>query len=379
MRVPFVDLKAQYDAIKTEIDAAVASVIRESAFIGGPYLKAFEKDFAAYCGSKHALGVSNGTDALRLALLACGVGPGDDVITVPNTFIATAEAVSMTGASVRFVDVEEGSLNMDPGRLAAAITSRTRCIIPVHLYGRPADMDPVLDIARKAGLKVVADAAQAHGARYKGRGIARLGDAVCFSFYPGKNLGAYGDAGAVATDDPAIAEKVALLRDHGRLEKYEHRIEGFNCRMDGLQAAVLSVKLRSLEAWTEARRRIAGLYGSLLEGAPGLTLPPAEDRDSRSVYHLYVVRTDAREELRGHLAEAGVATGIHYPIPLHRQPAYARLGLPEGSFPAAEASARRILSLPMFPELTEEQTLHVCSEVRRCLERSRARSSVAVP
>jgi dTDP-4-amino-4,6-dideoxygalactose transaminase len=363
MHIPFVDLKAQYTGIKNDIDTAIASVIRDTALVGGSYLKTFEKDFAAYCGTQYAVGVSNGTDALRLALLACGVGAGDEVITVPHTFIATTEAISMVGAKVRFVDVEPESFNMNPALLEAAITPRTRAIIPVHLYGRPADMDSILKIARNKGLKVIADAAQAHGAMYCGRKIATLGDAVCFSFYPGKNLGAYGDAGAVVTNDSTIAEQVAMLRDHGRSKKYEHDFEAFNCRLDGLQAAILSAKLPYLEEWTEKRRQNARLYDQLLSNTPGVQTP--QDTDNvRTVYHLYVIQVEQRSALQSYLKEQRIATGIHYPIPLHLQPAYAYLGLPEGSFPVTEKLAHRIVSLPMYPELTEEQIRFVTEQIK---------------
>jgi dTDP-4-amino-4,6-dideoxygalactose transaminase len=368
MNIPFVNLNAQYAAIQNDIDQAIAAVIRDTAFVGGAYLKAFENYFAAYCGTKYAVGVSNGTDALRLALLACGVGAGDEVITVPHTFIATTEAISMVGAKVRFVDVEPESFSMNPELLDAAITSRTRAIVPVHLYGRPANMDAILRIANKNNLKVIADAAQAHGAIYRGQKIGTLGDAVCFSFYPGKNLGAYGDAGAVVSNDSAIAEKVAMLRNHGRTKKYEHDFEGFNCRMDGLQAAILSAKLPYLEQWTEQRRINSHLYNQLLSNIPGLKTPPDPD-NVRAVYHLYVIQCKNRSTLQSHLQKQGIATGIHYPIPLHLQPAYAYLGLPDGSFPVTENLSKKILSLPMYPELTEEQIRFVCKKVKAALSR----------
>jgi dTDP-4-amino-4,6-dideoxygalactose transaminase len=364
MKIPFVDLSAQYQTIRGEIDAAIRNVLEQAAFIGGPYLKAFEKEFAAYCRTPHAVGVSNGTDAIRLALLGCDIGPGDEVITVPNTFIATTEAISMVGATIRFVDVLPDTGTMDPTLLEKALTPRTKAVIPVHLYGRCADMDPILVIARKHKLKVIADAAQAHGAVYKGRAVAEIGDAGCFSFYPGKNLGAYGDAGAVTTADAEVARKVAALRDHGRTRKYEHDIEGFNCRMDGLQAAILSVKLKFLDRWTEARRRNAALYAELLTDVPGVDIPPPDGNGSRSVYHLYVIRTRNRDQLQKKLEENGVSTGIHYPIPLHLQKAYARLGLGEGRFPVSEDLARCILSLPMYPELNEEQIRYVARQIR---------------
>jgi dTDP-4-amino-4,6-dideoxygalactose transaminase len=362
MRVPFVDLRAQYAAIGPEIDQAIQAVIADTAFIGGPYLRKFEEEFAAFCEVQYAVGVSNGTDALRLALLACGIGPGDEVITVPNTFIATAEAISMIGAQPRFVDVDAHGVNMDPSKLEAAITPRTRALLPVYLYGQPADMGPILEIARRHNLKVIGDAAQAHGARYKGRPIAALGDASCFSFYPGKNLGAYGDAGAVCTNDPQVAENVASLRDHGRTTKYEHDREAFNCRMDALQGAILSVKLRYLDEWTESRRAHARRYSELLAGVPGVTLLP-EPEDMRAVYHLYVIRTPHRDAVQQYLQQQEIATGIHYPVPLHLQPAYQSMGLGEGTFPRAEAAAREILSLPIYAELTDEQLRFVVEQV----------------
>ena len=368
MRVPFVDLRAQYAMIKADVDAAMSSVLRDSAFIGGPCVPAFEHAFAEYCGVSHVIGTSNGTDALRLALAALGVGPGDEVITVPNTFIATAEAVSMLGAGVRFVDVDEKTLTMDAAQLEAAITHRTRVIIPVHLYGHPTDMDPILAIARSHGLKVVADAAQAHGAIYRGRSIATLGDVACFSFYPSKNLGAYGDAGAVATNDSELAGRMASLRDHGRSEKYLHETEGYSCRMDGLQAAVLSAKLRYLPGWTEQRRRHAARYTALLIDLPGVRTP-TEAPDCVAVYHLYVLQLSARDAVRADLKARGIETGVHYPVPLHRQPAYERLKLPEGSFPVAEAQSRSVVSLPLFAELTDEQLEFVAVAVREAVSR----------
>lgn len=366
--LPFLDLAAQYRSIREEIDQAIAAVISESAFIGGPYLGRFEKEFAAYCGSADAVGVSNGTDALRLALLACGVGPGDEVITVPNTFIATTEAVTMVGAHVRFIDIDSGTNTLDPEFLEAGCTDRTKAVIPVHLYGKSADLDAIGAIAKRRGLKIIGDAAQAHGAVYKGRPISTLADATCFSFYPGKNLGAYGDAGAVVTDDPAVAKAVRMLRDHGRTTKYEHDMEGFNCRMDGLQAAILSVKLRHLKDWTERRQALAALYTQLLSGISDLLLP-SESADNRSVFHLYVVHTPKRKAVQAHLQALGVGCGVHYPIPLHLQRAYAYLKLEAGSFPHAEKQCATALSLPLYPEMTEDQVRYVAGEVAVCLSR----------
>lgn len=360
MKVPFVDLQAQYASLSSAMEGAIAGVIQKNAFIGGPYLKEFEKSFAVFCGVPHAVGVSNGTDALRLALLGCGVGPGDEVITTPNTFIATAEAIAMIGAQVRFVDVDPETGNMDPKNLKGALTPRTRAIVPVHLYGRPADMSAICQFAQTHRLKVVSDAAQAHGALFQGKPIGQWGDAASFSFYPGKNLGAYGDAGAVVTNSPEVAAQVALLRDHGRTQKYEHKILGFNCRMDGLQAAVLSVKLPHLAEWTRQRQSHAKRYEDLLASTAGIRL--VKNRaGAESVAHLYTILCDDREALRSHLTCRGIETGLHYPIPLHLQPALSSMGFNPGDFPVAEAWAQNVLSLPLFPELTEEQLVYVAA------------------
>lgn len=360
MKVPFVDLQAQFKALSSEMDRVIADVIQKNAFIGGPYLKEFEKNFASFCGVSHAVGVSNGTDALRLALLGCGVGPGDEVITTPNTFIATAEAIAMIGAQVRFIDVDPETGNIDPKNLKGALTPHTRAIVPVHLYGRPADMSAICQFAQTHRLKVVSDAAQAHGALFQGKPIGQWGDAASFSFYPGKNLGAYGDAGAVVTNSPEVAAQVALLRDHGRTQKYEHKILGFNCRMDGLQAAVLSVKLPHLAEWTRQRQSHTKRYDSLLASTAGIRL--VKNRvGAESVAHLYTVLCDDREALRSHLTSRGIETGLHYPIPLHLQPALSSMGFKSGDFPVAEAWAQNILSLPLFPELTEEQLVYVAA------------------
>jgi dTDP-4-amino-4,6-dideoxygalactose transaminase len=365
-----VDLRAQHAAIRDEIDAALRAVIDEAAFVGGRFVETFERAFALFCGTAHAVGVGSGTDALELALEACGVAPGDEVITIPTTFIATTEAISNVGASIRFVDVDPATGNMDTAALEAAITPRTRAVVPVHLYGQPADMDPILAIARSRSLRVIGDAAQAHGASYHDRPIGALGDAACFSFYPGKNLGAYGDAGAVVTNDAEIAQRVAMRRDHGRTKKYEHEIEGRNSRLDGLQAAVLSVKLRHLETWTRLRRDHAAHYDETLRGVTGLELPPVVER-ARSVYHLYVVRTAHRDLVHAYLREHGVGAGIHYPVPLHLQPAYARLGHRRGDFPVAETHCARCLSIPMYAELAAEQIDTVCERVREAILRVR--------
>lgn len=361
--IPFADLKAQYLSIKPEIDAAMQSVISDSAFVLGKYSKLFEEEFARFCDARHCIGVGNGTDALMLALIACGVGPGDEVITVSHTFIATAEAVTRTGAKVVFVDIDDHYC-MDPVLIEKAITKRTKAIIPVHLYGLPADMDPILEIARRRNLKVIEDAAQAHGATYKGRKVGTLGDAGCFSFYPGKNLGAYGDAGAVTTNNEEIYRKVLSLRDHGRTDKYIHAEEGFNSRLDGIQAAILSVKLKHLKEWTEARRRAARTYHQWLSDIKDISIPP-ERGHSTHVYHLYVIRTHSRDKLQKHLNENSVQTGIHYPVPLHEQPAYRYLEYRPDSLPKTREAATEILSLPMSAEITQEQIQQVSEYVRK--------------
>ena len=360
--IPLVDLKAQYSAIKEEMNAAIAGVLESAQFISGPEVKSFEEEFAEFCGAKYAVGVGNGTDALSLALRSTGVGPGDEVITTANTFIATAEAISSVGAVPVFVDVDPVYYNMASAALEAAITSRTRAVVPVHLYGQPAPMEDICSIARRHGLIVVEDAAQAHGASYKGKCIGIWGDLACFSFYPAKNLGAYGDAGAVVTDDEGAAEQVRLMRDHGRVDKYIHERIGVNSRLDSLQAAVLRVKLRHLDEWNRRRRHLAAIYSGALSDFQWITAPE-EIPDGRHVYHLYVIQLEDREALRDHLVEAGVATGIHYPVPLHLQPAYHHLGYREGRFPVSEALADRIVSLPMYPELSEHIVQDIAASI----------------
>jgi dTDP-4-amino-4,6-dideoxygalactose transaminase len=360
--IPFVDLQAQYRALKPEIDAAVLRVLENAQFILGPAVAAFEKDFAAYCHTTEAVGVNSGTSALHLALLAAGVGPGDEVITVPYTFVATVAAIEYSGATPVFVDVEPDYWTMDPARIERAITPKTKAIVPVHLYGQPADMDPILEIARRRGLRVIEDACQSHGSEYKGRRCGSMGDLGCFSFYPGKNLGAYGEGGAVVTNDAALATHVRLLRAWGEEVRYEHKYRAFNYRMDGVQGAVLGVKLRYLEAWTEARRRHAATYARQLSGTPAVT--PLERPGTRHVYHVYVVRLPQRDVWRARLGEAGVQTGVHYPIPVHLQPAYADLGHQVGDFPVSERAAAEVLSLPIFPELTEAQIAEVAALLR---------------
>lgn len=361
-RIPFVDLGAQYRAIRTEIDPAVQETIEETAFIMGGRVKAFEDAFAAYCGAAHGVGCSSGTAALHLALVSAGIGRGDEVILPVHTFIATAEAVIHAGATPVFVDIEPRTYCIDPARVEEAITERTRAIIPVHLYGQMADMDPILEIAERRSLLVIEDAAQAHGARLDDRRAGSLGTFGCFSFYPGKNLGAYGDAGAVVTRDEKLRDRMQLLVNHGRETKYTHSVIGFNYRLDGIQAAVLSVKLNHIDDWNESRSRVAHRYNELLEGANVET--PVEERGH--VYHLYVIQCDDREGLARSLDEDGISTGIHYPVPLHLQPCLADIpGAVKERFPVSERIASRILSLPMFPEMTEEQIARVAEGVRR--------------
>lgn len=351
--IPFVDLKAQYLSIKPEIDEAVLRVLESSQFVLGEEVTAFEQDFARYCGVEHAVGVNSGTSALHLALLAASVGPGDEVITVPFTFVATTAAICYTGARPVFVDIDPTSFNMDVGQIEASITPRTKAILPVHLYGQPADMDPILDIGRRHDLVVIEDAAQAHGAEYKSRRIGSVGDLTCFSFYPGKNLGAYGEGGAITTSNVDYARKLRMLRDWGAERKYYHELRGYNYRLEGMQGSVLRVKLRYLEDWTEARRAHAERYSELL--APSHVATPLELPYSRHVYHIFAVRTPRRDALQQALAAQAIQTGIHYPIPVHLQPAYADLGHRPGDFPHTERAAAEVLSLPMYPELDDGQ------------------------
>ena len=355
--IPFVDLKAQYNSIKEEIDEAIQRVLDTTSFIMGEELKKFEVEFARFCDVKYAIGVANGSDALILALRACGIGKGDEVITVPHTFISTAEAISIVGGKIVFVDIDPKNYTIDVSKIEEKINERTKAIIPVHLYGQPADMDPIMKLAKKYNLKVIEDAAQAHGAEYKGKKVGSIGDVSCFSFYPGKNLGAYGDAGMITTNNEEIAEKVKLLRNHGRIsKKYEHKIEGYSSRLDNLQAAILRVKLRPLNKWNENRRRNAKKYNELLNNISGI-ITPYEAYYAKHVYHLYVIRAEKerRDKLREELKSKSIATGIHYPIPLHLQPAYSYLGYKRGDFPITEKFSQEILSLPMFAELTDEQ------------------------
>nr|MBC7245451.1 DegT/DnrJ/EryC1/StrS family aminotransferase [Chloroflexota bacterium] len=360
--IPFGDLKLQYQAIKVEVDHAVQSVLEDGWFILGKNVAAFESEFAAYCGAGFAIGVGNGTDALQLALMACGVGPGDEVITAPNSATFTALAISAAGAVPAFVDIHPDTYNIDVQKLEQAIGPRTKAIMPVHLYGQPADMDPILAIARAHNLFVIEDAAQAHGALYKGRHVGTLGDVGCFSFYPSKNLGAFGDGGMVITNNPGIADRVRILRNGGQKTRYDHQLLGVNSRLDELQAAILRVKLGYLDKWNERRRHIAALYTALL-GDSEVELP-VEMPYAKHVYHLYVIRCKERAALQKYLAERGVETAIHYPTPIHLQKAYSWLNLGLGSFPIAEQYAEQVLSLPIYPELTDAKVRQIATYIR---------------
>jgi len=375
MNIPFVDLKAQYQALAGELTRAMAAVIAETAFIAGPAAKAFEDAFAAACGAQHCVGLGNGTDALIVALRAVGVGNGDEVAVPANSFVATSEAVAAVGANVVFIDVDPGRRTIDPADLAAKISPRTKAVIPVHLYGQPADMQAIGAVALRHGLKIVQDCAQAHAAAYDGIPLSRFGDVSCYSFYPGKNLGAYGDAGALVTDDPAIARFSRMYANHGRIAKYDHEFEGINSRLDGLQAAVLSVKLPHLEAWTERRRALARRYDDALADIPQVATPRVY-QDSRHVYHLYVIEAEDRQALQASLAQAGVATGIHYPIALPFLSAYRRLGHVPQDFPVAHALQSRILSLPIYAEMTDDAAAVVATAIRAHYSAANERSRV---
>lgn len=358
MRVPFLDLRAQHARLVAELTEVFRRIVRDAAFVGGPEVEAFERDFAAFCRSPGAVAVNSGTDALRFAYLAMGIGPGDEVVTVPNTFIATTEALAQTGAQVRFVDVLPGTLLMDPAQLAQVIGSRTVGIVPVHLFGMPVEMDAIEAIARERHLWVIEDAAQAHGAEYRGRRCGSMGAVGAFSFYPGKNLGACGEAGALTSGDVRVLDMARKLRDHGQSAKYYHDIEGYNGRMDALQAAFLRVKLSRLNEWNQRRRQVARWYRERLSAIPDVQ--PLDWPDHVTpVYHLFVVRVPERAAAQIHLLDRGIGTGVHYPVPLHLQRAYQHLGLRPGAFPVAEAAAAEILSLPMFPELSEQQVDYV--------------------
>lgn len=364
-KIPLVDLKAQYAAIRPAVDSAIQDVVDSTAFIMGPQVKAFEQAFAAYCRAAHCVGVASGTAALELALRAYGIGPGDEVITVAHTFIATAEAISSVGARAVFVDIDPLTYTMDPAALEAAVTPATRAVIPVHIYGQlaaPADIQAVAD---RRSLIVIEDAAQAHGATWRGRRAGVLGQAACFSFYPGKNLGAYGDAGAVTTDDAAVAERVRLLRNHGRHSKYLHEIKAYGERIDTLQAAILSAKLPYLDQWTAQRRRLAARYSELLADCE--VVLPYVAPESEPAWHLYVIRTPRRDALLEHLNRHGIGAGVHYPVPLHLQPAYADLGYRRGDLPVTEEVADTCLSLPLYPEMTDAQQDSVMAAVKEFL------------
>ncbi len=365
MQVPFVDLKAQYQSIKDEILPELEKVCENTSFVLGPFVKNFEENFAKFTNSKYAIALNSGTAADQLAIQAL-IQPGDEVITTANTFIATSEAITAAGGKVVFVDIDEDTYNMDPRKLAAAITPKTKVIVPVHLYGQPADMDPILEIAREHGIYVVEDAAQAHGAEYKEQMAGSLGDAAAFSFYPGKNLGAYGEGGAVTTGSEEIAKFIRMYRDHGSEQKYVHEFEGHNMRMAGFQGAVLDVKLKHLKKWTDARRRHAELYNSLFQNVEGV-IPPVTLPYVKHVYHLYVIRVKDRDGLQKFLGEKGVASGYHYKFPLHLQKAYSRLGYKEGDFPVTEKVMTEIISLPMYPELTAEQIEYTVNCVKEFL------------
>ena len=359
--IPYADLQSQYRSIKSEIDAAVLRVFDSTQFILGDEVVAFEREFAAYTGTRETVALNSGTSALHLALLAAGIGAGDEVITVPFTFVATAAAVLYAGAKPVFVDVDPATYCLSPDAIERAITPRTRAIMPVHLYGHPADMDPIMDIAHRRGLTVIEDAAQAHGASYQGRPCGSMGAIAGFSFYPGKNLGAYGEGGAAVTNDPQFAHTMRLLRSWGEERRYEHTLKGFNYRMDGIQGAILRVKLRYLEAWTEARRARAADYARVFAGSDvGF---PVERPGCRHVYHVYAVRLRNRDATRAQLQHAGIQTGVHYPIPIHLQPAYRDLGYARGDFPVAERVASEVLSLPIFPEMTAAQVEEVGAAV----------------
>ena len=372
-RVPYLDLKAQYQSIKPEIDAAVARVLDSCQFILGPEVAAFEKEFAAYCDVAECVALNSGTSALHLALLAAGIGPGDEVITVPFTFVASVAAILYAGARPVLIDIDPQSFTMDAAAIEAAISPRTKAILPVHLYGQTADMDPIMEVARRRNLVVIEDAAQAHGAKYKGRAAGGIGDIACFSFYPGKNLGAYGEGGAVTTSNPKFANTIRTLRDWGQDRKYHHQLRGYNYRMDGFQGAVLRVKLRHLDHWTEARCSNARRYNQLLSDCDLQT--PVEMPWGRHVYHVYTIRTPDRDALHSSLTNDGIQTGIHYPIPVHLQPAYSDLGYGPGSFPNAEKAADEVLSLPLYPELSSQAMEEVVRGVKKAIKH---RTSTAV-
>ena len=361
--VPFLDLVTPHRALEDRLVTAFRKALRDAAFVGGPEVEAFEKEFAAFSQAPACVGVNSGTDALRFAFIALGLRPGDEVVTVAHTFMATTEAISQAGGTIRFVDIADDSMTLDPDALQGAIGPHTVGVVPVHLYGQPADLDPILDVAAKHRLWVVEDAAQAQGARYKGRRVGTIGRLGCFSFYPGKNLGSLGEGGAVTSADRALLDTVRQLREHGQSQKYVHEREGYNGRLHAIQAAFLRVKLEYLDGWNAQRRRVAQWYRAALADVTDIVLPQ-EVQYGEHVYHLFVVRTPDRDALRQHLADHAIGTGLHYPVPLHRQRAYAYLGLPEGTLPVTERTAAQCLSLPMFPEMTQEQVGRVAEVVR---------------
>jgi dTDP-4-amino-4,6-dideoxygalactose transaminase len=362
VEVPFLDLKAQYRSIKPEMDEAIQAVVDSCAFASGPFVAKFEDEYAAYCQTKYAIGVGSGTEALWLALLAYGIGPGDEVITVPNTFFATVEAIIMCGATPVLVDIDERTYTMDPALLENVITDKTKALIPVHIFGQMCDMDSIMDIAKKRDLLVIEDACQAHGAEYKGRKAGSIGHAGAFSFYPGKNLGAYGEAGAVTTNNEEAAEKMKVFRDHGQPKKYHHDVVGWNARMDGIQGAVLSVKLKHLDKWNDGRRRAASEYDRLLKDATGVTIPYVLD-GNKPVYHLYEVRVPNRDAVLNGLQEEGIGCGIHYPVPIHQLDGYSYSDRGAGKFPVSERCTDEYLSLPIYPEILIENVQAVCRAV----------------
>ncbi len=364
MRVPFIDLKSQNEFIKDEINTAIKDVIDCCAFAGGPFVEKFEKEFADFCQCREAIGVGSGTAALWLSLLALGIGSGDEVITVPNTFIATAEAISFCGAKPVFVDIDEHSYNMDPLLLENAITPKTKAIIPVHLNGQMADMDPIMEIAKRHNLFVVEDACQAHGAEYKKKKAGSIGHAGCFSFYPGKNLGAFGEAGAVVTNDKSLADRIRMMRDHGQNKKYIHAEIGWNSRMDGIQGAVLSVKLKHLESWNKLRQKHADIYDRMLADIDQIVTPHQVENRSH-IYHIYPIRNKNRDALIEVLREKDIHCGIHYPVPIHLQKAYWNQESDNGHFPVTEQVTSELISLPMFPELTDSMIKIVCKEIEK--------------
>jgi dTDP-4-amino-4,6-dideoxygalactose transaminase len=364
--IPFVDLRAQYETIKTDVDAAIARVVQNTSFILGPEVKEFEAEFATFTGFKHVIGVANGTEAIHIVLRAMGLAPGDEVVAPAHTFTATTEGITHAGGSVRLADVDDETFCMTADTLRAALTTNTKLVVPVPIYGNPAGLDGVIELAREAGVRVMVDAAQAHGARLGGKPLGELVDTATYSFYPGKNLGAYGDGGAIATNDDEVARLARMWRNHGREGKFDHTFEGYNSRLDGLQAAILRAKLPHLQGWGDARRQVAGMYRQALDGIPGLRLP-VETAGTEHVYHLYVVRLEDRDGMRPKLGEYGVSTGVHYPLPIHLFEAYRRLGQGRGSFPVAEGICEKILSLPMFPEMTQAQVDQVAGALRETM------------